>query len=204
MRGAAFIDQSRHLARTDKSNGLDARMIADGLHNLPVPMNHRENALREPSLLQEPGNLDGTKRRLLRRFQNEGVAATNGHRNHPQGHHERKVEGSNAGHHAERIAHHLTFHAATHFEDTASNQLREATSKLHTFDGARNAGACFACCLAVFLAADFRELFHLRFDQGLQAVEYLDSLVHGLCSPALLRLHRFGHGDVQFRGPAQG
>src|SRR5918996_3058574 len=63
-----------------------------------------EDRLGEPRLDEQFGEEVGRRWVLLRRFEDEGVAARNRHRVHPHGYHGREVERCDPRHDAERLA----------------------------------------------------------------------------------------------------
>ena len=91
------------------------------------------------------------RRVLLARLQDEGVAARERDREHPQRHHRREVERRDAGHHAERLPHRVAVDAgADFFGELALEQLRNAGGELDHLDAPLHLAGGVRRDLAVF------------------------------------------------------
>ena len=83
---------------------MDAGVIQDRVDRRLVAVHDVEHAVGQPGFLEQLGHADRGRRHLLGRLQDEGVAAGDRHREHPQRHHRRKIERRDARADADRLA----------------------------------------------------------------------------------------------------
>src|SRR5690554_4135492 len=95
--GTGFVDITANRYRTDKGNGLDGRIVQQGIHLLLGTVYYLQNALGRTGFFEQFCQAHRGERILLGRFQYKGVTAGDGHGEHPQGNHGREVERGNAG-----------------------------------------------------------------------------------------------------------
>lgn len=89
---AEVVHMGADFGRTDEGNCLDVLMRADGIHHLLATVHHVEHACRYAGFQRQLDQQHGRQRILLGRFEHEGVAADDGHGEHPQRDHGREVE----------------------------------------------------------------------------------------------------------------
>ena len=80
------------------------RMREQGVDAFLVAVDDVEHALRQAGFGQQLAEPHGRERHLLRRLQDERVAAGERDREHPQRHHEREIERRDADADADRMA----------------------------------------------------------------------------------------------------
>ena len=80
------------------------RMVEQRVDALAVAVDDVEHAVRQPGFRQQLAQPHRRERHLLRRLQDERVAAGDRDREHPQRHHERKVVRRDADADADRVA----------------------------------------------------------------------------------------------------
>ncbi|MCY1427671.1 hypothetical protein D9M71_435280 [compost metagenome] len=135
--GTGGIDVARDGCGTDKAHGLDVGVGEDRVHHLFIAVDHVEYPGRQTGFLEEFGEQQRGRWVALRRLENEGVAAGQGHRKHPQRHHGWEVERSDAGDHAQRLAQRMRVDGAAdvlaHF---AFEQVRAAAGEFDHFQAA--------------------------------------------------------------------
>ena len=109
------------------------------IDRLLVAVDDVEHAVGHARLLGELGDAHRAGRVLLRGLEDEGVAAGERHREHPQRHHRREIERRDAGAHAERLAERQQIDAgADVLAELALEQLRDAAGELDHLDAARD------------------------------------------------------------------
>jgi hypothetical protein len=99
----ALLDGAGDRRRADEADRRDVRVGEDALDRGPVAVDDVQHAIGEPRLRGQFGQPEGGRRVLLAGLENEGVAAGDGHREHPHRHHGREVERRDAGDHAQRL-----------------------------------------------------------------------------------------------------
>ena len=121
----------------DEAHCRDIRVFEDGIDRHLVAMDDAENAFRATGLLEKLGHEIGCGRVLLRRLQDEGVAAGERDREHPHRHHGGEVERRDAGHHAQGLAHGIAVDSgADRLAELALHQMRDAAGELDHFEAA--------------------------------------------------------------------
>ena len=79
-------------------------MVEEGVDRHRVAVHDREDPLGQAGLPPQVGDEERRRRVALGGLEDEGVAAGDGHRVHPHGHHDREIERGDARHHAQRLA----------------------------------------------------------------------------------------------------
>ena len=120
------------------------------------------------------------------------------------GHHIGEIERGNAGHHTQRLTLGTGFHALTHFQNFTLDKLGHGAGKLSQLDGFFDFGASFVISFAVFFAHEVRKGFHVAFQQGFVAVEYLYPLLNWRGGPGGESGFSGLHGRVEGGGSAEG
>jgi hypothetical protein len=148
-------------------------MREDGVHRHLVALNDVEHAVRQAGLLVVIRQAQGEGGVLLRRLEDEGVAAGDRHRRHPQGDHRREIERRDSGDHAERLPNRMAIDAAAYvFGEFALEEMRNAAGELHHLDAAGDRALGVRHGLAVFLGEQRRQLVDIAFQQILQAEQH--------------------------------
>ncbi len=153
----------------DEAHRRDVGMGEDGVHRLGVAVDDVQHALGQAGLGQQLGEAQRAGRVLLRRLQDERVAAGDRHRKHPHRHHGREVERGDAGAHAERLAQRPAIHAgADRLGELALQEMRDAAGELDHLEPAHQRAARVRQHLAV-LGGDHRgQLVGVLLDQLLE------------------------------------
>ena len=134
---AALRDVVRDRRRADEAHRTHLAMIEQRIHRRLVALYHVEDAGGEPGLLQQARHEERSRGVALARLEHEGVAARDRERKHPARHHAWKVEGRDAGDHAERLTQRPVVEAGGHLVgEVTLQQLRNATGKFHDLDAA--------------------------------------------------------------------
>ncbi len=104
VRGGRGVDVAGDRGRADEGDGLDVRVLQEAVHGHLVAVDDVEDAVGQAGLRKELGDLQGRRRVLLGRLEDEGVAGRDGDREHPHRHHGRKVERRDARDDTQRLA----------------------------------------------------------------------------------------------------
>ena len=186
---AALIDEPRDRRRSDERHGANARVIADRLDDFLAAVDQIDDAGRQVALLEQLEHPLLRQRHLLRRLQDERVAADDRERQKPQRHHRRKVERRDRGADANRLAHRDAVDAARDvLEAVAHEHRRRAARDLDALDAAAQAAARFVQRLAVLGRDDARDLLEVLFEQLLELEHRLRALDRRRFAPARERL----------------
>ena len=152
-RRAARVDVVGDRRGADEAHRLDVGMVEDGVDRLLVAVHDVQHAVGEARLLEK---LEDQHRRggiALRGLQDEGVAAGDRHRIHPQRHHGREVERRDAGDDAERLAVGMRVDLRPDIaRELALQEMRDAAGELHHLDAARDLAQRVGMRLAVLPA----------------------------------------------------
>ena len=166
--GAGFVDVTADRYRTHKGNGLDGRIVQQGIHLLLGTVYYLQNALGRTGFFEQFRQAHRGQRILLGRFQYKGVTAGDGHGEHPQGNHGREVERGNAGAHAKGLDPGVGVHFPRDvFNGLAHHHGRHVGGMLYHFDAAPDIALGVVKGLAGFLGQDFGNLVVVLFQQCL-------------------------------------
>ena len=166
--GTGFVYVLSDRNRTDKGYGLDGRISQQGINLLFGTVNHLQYTLGCAGLLKQLGQAGWCQRVLLGRFQNKGVAAGNGHGEHPQRDHGREVERRNAGTHPQRLDPGMGIYLAGHvFNGLAHHQGSHVGGVFHHFNAAPDIAFGVVKGLAGFLGQDLGDFVVMFFKQRL-------------------------------------
>ena len=102
---AGGVDVLGDGGRADEGDGLDGGVREDGVDGGLVAVDDVEDAVGQAGFLEHLGEEDGGGGVALGGLEDEGVAAGEGEREHPERDHGGEVEGRDAGDDAERLAH---------------------------------------------------------------------------------------------------
>src|SRR3546814_6340978 len=75
---AALVDVLGDRRRADEADGLDVRMVENGVDGFLVPVHHIEDARRQARFHEQLGQHERHRRVALRRLQDEGIAGGDG------------------------------------------------------------------------------------------------------------------------------
>ena len=101
--GALGIDVFGDGGRADEADGFHFRRLEQAVHGFLVAVHHVQHALRQAGFVEQLGDQKGGAGVALGGLEDEGVAAGDGQRVHPQRHHRREVERGDPGDHADRL-----------------------------------------------------------------------------------------------------
>ena len=192
----ASVHSLSNLGATNEPQRLDFRMITERFHYFTPALHHVEDARRESRLREQFRQSQRRERHALARLEDEGIAADQCLRQHPQWNHHREVKGGNASHHSERNVGKFACHAATHFELVTCGQVRQRAAVLHAFDTFFYFGLCFAEHFAVLVREQPSEFIQILQHQFAQAVQDMRAVTDGPLSP-VARCHRTClHGGI--------
>jgi len=171
-----FVDVVGDGRRADKADGFHVGVDQQRVHRLLVALHHIEHAVRQAGLLEQVGDEERGRGVQRAGLEHKGVARGNGHREHPHGHHHREVEGRDARHHAQRLAHGPVVDAGGDLLGVvAFEQLRDAGGELDDLDAARD--------LALRVGEDFAVLGRDHVGQCVPVlVKQLQELEHHACT----------------------
>ena len=164
--------------------------VGESLHDL-------EHARRNSRLEQDLLQLDGGKRRQLRRFEYHGIAAGKGRCGFPTGDLQRVIPGADAGDHAERLASGVAEGLRAEIDMLAAHALHEAGK---VFEAVRAGGDVHDARLLNGLAGIARfqlgELLIARPQDVGGAAQHARAFGARHCAPTRLRLLRGAHRRV--------
>jgi hypothetical protein len=138
---------------------VDAGVIQDRIDACLVAMDHVEHAVRKPRLLQHLGHADRGRRILLRRLEDERVAAGERHWEHPERHHHREVERRDPSADANRLAHRVRVDLrADVLRMLALQEVRDSAGEFDDFHAALDRAHRVGDGLAVLFADETRKV----------------------------------------------
>ena len=155
--------------RSDEADAADVGMVEDRVDHFLVAMDDVEQAVGKAGFLHQFGEADRNRRVAFGRLQDEGVAAGDGHSEHPHRDHRREVERGDAGADAERLAHRIDVDAGAGAVGIfALQRLRDAAENSITSSPRWTSPLASATTLPCSLASSSASSFILRFDQFLE------------------------------------
>jgi hypothetical protein len=169
---AHFIDVVGNGRGAHKRDGLHVGVDQERVHRVFVALHHVEHACGQARLLEQLGHQQAGAGVQRAGLEHKGVARRNGHREHPHGHHHRKVKGRDAGHHAQGLAKGPVVYAGGDLVgEVALEQLRDAAGKFHNLNAARDLALRVGEHLAVLGRDQAGQLVFVRVEQ-LQKLEH--------------------------------
>ena len=152
-----------------KLTALMSVMVEDGVDHFLVAVDDVEDAVGQAGFLHQLGEAHRHRRVALGGLQDEGVAAGDGHAEHPHRDHRREVERRDAGADAERLAHRIDVDAGPGADGIfALQRMRDAAGEFDHLEPALDVALGVGDDLAVLGREQLGELVHVRFDQLLE------------------------------------
>ena len=136
-------------------------------------MHDIEHAVRQAGLFQQAREDQGRRRIAFRGFQDEGIAAGDGNGKHPHRHHAGKIEGRDAGDHAQGRVFAVGVHAGADVHRVlAFDQMRNAAGEFDHFQTPRqfalgigeHLAVLMGDCQCDFIGMVFEQLLELEHD----------------------------------------
>ncbi len=163
------VDVFGHWRRADEADGGDPLVAENGIDRDMVALDDIENAGRETGLRQQFRPFERATRVFLGRLQDEGVAAGDREREHPQRHHRGKIEWRDTRTDAHRLAHRIAVDASADLVVVFTlYQVRDATGELDDFESALDRTIGIVQYLAMLLGDQFRDLGPVALDEFLE------------------------------------
>ena len=194
----------RDRRRADERHRLHVRMREQRVDRLLVAVHDVEHAVGQARFLEELREPHRGRRHFLGGLQDEGVAARDRDRIHPQRHHRREIERRDAGAHAERLAQRVRIDVgADVFAVLAFHEVRNAHGEFDHLETALDRARGVGERLAVLFGDEARELFAMRVDQLAIAHEDARAPQRRRVAPRGKRRFRRGHRRVDVRFVAE-
>ncbi len=195
VRRAGGIDVGGDIGGADEAHRRDSGVRQDGVHRRLVAVHHIEDSRGRPGLQHQLAQPHRDRWVLLRGLEHEGVAAGDGHAEHPHRDHGREIKRGDPGCDAQRLAHGVDVDAgAGAFGVFALQGVRNSAREFNDFQASLDIPLAVGQHLAVLGGEQARQLFHPGFDQPLELEHHP--------RPAL-RIER-GPGRLGFGGGAHG
>ena len=192
-----LVDVAGDRRRADEADTGDVRVLEDRVHGDLVALDDVEDAVRQASLLQQLGHVERSRRILLRRLEHERVAAGDGGRPHPHGHHRGEVERGDAGDDAERLADRVDVDSRCRLlGEAALHERRDAAGELDHLEAALHLSHRVREHLAVLVGEDARDLLAAIMDELADAEEDLRALRQRRRAPGGERRRSCAYGSV--------
>ncbi len=170
--GAGGVDVLGDGRGADEGDGLDGGVREDGVDGGLVAVDDVEDAVGEAGFLEHFGEEDGGGGVALGGLEDEGVAAGEGEREHPERDHGGEVEGRDAGDDAERLAHGPGVDAgADLLGEFALEELADAGGVLDVFEAAHDFALGVGEDFAVLAVEEGGELVHAGLEDVAEAEE---------------------------------
>ena len=144
-------------------------MMQQGVDRHLVAVQHLEDAGRQARLGEQLGQQHRRGGILLRRLQDEGIAAGHGHGAHAARDHDREVERRDARHHAQRLADRPRIHVGGDlFGEVALHVVGDAAGEFHDLQAAPDLALGIVEGLAVLQRHQARQIVEALFHQALE------------------------------------
>ncbi len=175
--GAGRIHILGDRRRADEAHRLDAPVLQQRVDSLLVAVDDVQHAWRQAGFQRQLGHQQRAGRVPLGGLQHEGVAADDGHRPHPQRHHDREVERRDAGRDPERLE---LAPGVDRRPDIAAvlalEQLRRIAGELDVLDAALQLAVRVADDLAVLGGQQRTDLVRMFLEQLLELAHHAGAL----------------------------
>ena len=198
----ASVHRLGNLGATNEPQRLDFRVITQRFHYFTPALHHVEDTSGKPRLCEQFRQSERRERHALARLEDEGIAADQCLRQHPQWNHHREVEWGNASHHAKRNIGKFTCHAAAHFKLVACRKVRQRAAVLHAFDTFFYFRLRFAEHFAVLMREEPGEFVQILQHQFTQAVQDMRTVTDGPLPPVARRCRSYLYGGSNVIGCA--
>ena len=196
-RGGALVHVLGDRGRADERDRGDVRVVEDRVDRDLVAVHDVEHAVGQAGLGVELGDQVRRRRVALARLEHEGVAGGDGHRVHPQRHHDREVERRDPGDHAEGLAEVVHVDVAGDLVgEAALERVGDAAGVLDDFAAAHDLAAGVVDDLAVFAGDDPGQLVLVLHQQLAEGEHHLGALGQRGVAPRLEGLARGGDRGV--------
>ncbi|MNK99403.1 hypothetical protein D3C87_1197960 [compost metagenome] len=176
-------------------------MSAEPVHHVLAAMHDVEHTGRNARLDRQLHQEHGRHRVLFGRLEHEGVAAGDGHREHPQRNHRREVERGNAGAHADWLAQGVGIDATGDvFSELAHLQAADGAGVLDHFQATENIAFGVGNGLALLGAQDRGDALGVFANQRLELEHDAHPRADGRQLPGLEGAMGRTDGRVDFFG----
>ncbi|MNI24597.1 hypothetical protein D3C73_782240 [compost metagenome] len=188
-RRSLLIDIFRNGLGAHEGNGFDLLMFEQAVHHLMRPVHHIQHPRRKSRFREQLRQPVHQQRRALGGLHDKGVAAGNRQREHPAGHHHRKVERCNAAHYPKRVPVHARLDSGSNVRQLAAHHQRgNAGGKFHTFNAALHFAERFLQAFAVLQSDQSGQLVPMLHQQLLVLEEIAGAARNGNLFPGAVRL----------------
>ena len=205
MLGTGAIDVLAHRHRTDEGHRAHRRVHQQRIDLLAAAMQHLQYAGRCAGLEEQFSQTIGRHRVLFRGFENEGIAAGDGQRKHPQRNHRREVERGDADAHAQWLDPTGGVDLAGDvFHRLAHHQAGDIGGVFGHFDAAPDVALGIGEGLAGFRRENLRQLVVVFLEQVLVAQHQAGALRYRHLAPGEEGFLRTGHCGLDFLGSGFG
>src|SRR5215211_7503562 len=168
--GAVLVDVLGDRMRSHEGDGLYAGMLQDGVHRLPGAVDEVEHPVGESRLCEKLPEPHGRHGRSLGGLEDVGVARPDGHRQGPQGHHAREVEGRYGRHNAQGVTVGGVVYPARHVAHRlAHHEGRHPAGELDHLYAAPDLTGGVLCVLAVLQGDEVSEFLEVLLEELLEA-----------------------------------
>ncbi len=155
--------------RANEADRLHPLIGEQHVHRFLVAVDDVQHAGRQPGFGQQLAEQHGRAGVLFRGLEHEGIPAGDGHRQHPQRHHGRKVERGDADADAQRLHQRVGINVATDIGgELTLEQVRDATGKLDHFQPAGDFALGVGKHLAVLAGDQAGDVVTTFFEQFLE------------------------------------
>ncbi len=149
--GTRLVDVAGDRRAAHERHRGHARVLQERVHRDGVTVEDIEDTVGHAGLLGQLGQEERWRWVLLGGLEHEGVPACDGVGQHPERDHDREVERSDAGHHAEGLEDGVDVHTVRHLARVrALQQVRDPTGELDVVEAARHLPRRVAQHFAVF------------------------------------------------------
>ncbi|GAB0068724.1 hypothetical protein IBA8402_44900 [Pseudomonas syringae] len=198
MGSALLMDVLGDRGRADEGNGLDVRVLQQRIDRHLVTLHHIEDAIGQTGFLEQARHQKAGRWIALGRFEDEAVTGHQRHGNHPQGHHDRKVERRNPGADAQWLTQVPVIDTTADVVTEIALQKTGGTAgKFDDLDTAHHLSARVGQHFAVLAANDLRQFVMVLVQQFLELEHHPRPAQRGLLGPGrkrrLGRRNRFIH-----------
>ncbi len=176
--GGASVDGARGGCGSNETDGADVGVIDDGIGDVTSAVDEVADAGRESGLVDEFEDPLHGEWDAFARFDDEGVAASDGVGEEPERDHAGEVEGGDCGDDTEGLADHDFVDAGGDiFEVVALHESGDAAGDFDVFDTSGEFGGGFGEGFAVFLHEDAGDGIGVFEEEGAETKKILDAFL---------------------------